>query len=43
MTIASVITDPSFRNGEPVNTGTATSVCAIAELWNQGMAPEELP
>ena len=32
-----------IHNGEPIITGTATPVRAIAELWNQGMAAEEIP
>jgi uncharacterized protein (DUF433 family) len=28
---------------EPILAGTATPVRAIAELWNLGMAPEEIP
>jgi uncharacterized protein (DUF433 family) len=37
-----IVSDPSIRQGEPVLTGTATPVRAIAELWNQGLAPEEI-
>jgi uncharacterized protein (DUF433 family) len=40
---AEIISDPGVRGGEPVIVGTATPVRAIAELWNQGMAPEEIP
>jgi uncharacterized protein (DUF433 family) len=40
---AEIISDPALRHGEPVVAGTATPVRAIAELWNQGMAPEEIP
>jgi len=40
---AEVTSDPRLRRGEPIVAGTATSVRAIAELWNQGMAPEEIP
>ena len=40
---ATVVTDPAIRHGEPVLAGTATPVRAIAELWNQGLAPEEIP
>jgi uncharacterized protein (DUF433 family) len=40
---SAVITDPAVRKGEPILAGTATPVRAIAELWNQGMAPEEIP
>jgi uncharacterized protein (DUF433 family) len=43
-TIDTVIgTDPKLRGGEPIIAGTATTVRAIAELWNMGMAPEEIP
>jgi len=38
-----IITDPNIRHGEPLLANTATPVRAIAELWNQGMAPEEIP
>ncbi len=40
---AAIVTDPTIRHGEPVIEGTATPVRAIAELWNQGMPPEEIP
>ncbi len=40
---AEIITDPRLRHGEPILAGTATTVRAIAELWNQGLAPEEIP
>jgi uncharacterized protein (DUF433 family) len=40
---AEIVSDPAVRQGEPVVAGTATPVRAIAELWNQGMAPEEIP
>lgn len=40
---SAITSDPAVRHGEPVVTGTATPVRAIAELWNQGMAPEEIP
>lgn len=39
----SIVSDPSIRNGEPVLAGTATPVRAIAELWNLGVGPEEIP
>ena len=32
-----------MRHGEPILAGTATPVRAVAELWNQGVAPEEIP
>jgi uncharacterized protein (DUF433 family) len=38
-----IVSDPNLRAGEPVLAGTATPVRAIAELWNQGMSPEEIP
>lgn len=38
-----IVTDPAIRHGEPILAGTATPVRAIVELWNQGMAPEEIP
>jgi uncharacterized protein (DUF433 family) len=38
-----IATDPLLRGGEPIVAGTATPVRAIAELWNMGMAPEEIP
>jgi uncharacterized protein (DUF433 family) len=38
-----IVSDPSLRHGEPILAGTATPVRAVAELWNQGMAPEEIP
>ena len=38
-----IVSDPGIRHGEPILAGTATPVRAIVELWNQGMAPEEVP
>src|SRR5579871_6260767 len=38
-----VVTDPAIRQGEPVLAGTTTPVRAVAELWNLGTAPEEIP
>jgi uncharacterized protein (DUF433 family) len=38
-----VVSDPTLRHGEPVLAGTATPVRAVAELWSQGMPPEEIP
>ena len=38
-----IVSDPALHGGEPVVAGTATTVRAIAELWNQGLAPEEVP
>lgn len=40
---AAIVSDPALRQGEPVLAGTATPVRAVAELWNQGMSPEEVP
>jgi uncharacterized protein (DUF433 family) len=34
--------DARLRAGEPIVAGTATTVRAIAELWNQGIAAEEI-
>jgi uncharacterized protein (DUF433 family) len=38
-----IVSDPGILLGEPTIVGTATSVRAIAELWNQGMPPDEIP
>src|SRR4051794_17483276 len=38
-----IVSDPTLRHGEPILAGTATPVRAVAELWNQGMAPEVIP
>jgi uncharacterized protein (DUF433 family) len=38
-----IVSDPDLRHGEPVLAGTATPVRAVAELWNQGLGPEEIP
>jgi uncharacterized protein (DUF433 family) len=40
---AEILSDPAVHQGEPVVAGTAVTVRAIAELWQQGMAPEEIP
>jgi uncharacterized protein (DUF433 family) len=40
---AEIVSSSSLHNGEPVVEGTATPVRAIAELWNQGLSPEEIP
>ncbi len=40
---AEIVSDPAIRHGEPVLAGTATPVRAVAELWNLGLAPEEVP
>jgi uncharacterized protein (DUF433 family) len=41
--LSAITTNPAIHDGEPILTGTATPVRAIAELWNQGMAAEEIP
>ena len=38
-----IVSDPGIRHGEPILAGTAAPVRAVVELWNQGMAPEEVP
>jgi uncharacterized protein (DUF433 family) len=38
-----IVSDPRLHSGEPVISGTATTVRAIAEMWTLGMAPEEIP
>ena len=38
-----IVSDPSLHQGEPVIAGTATPVRAVAELWDRGVAPEEIP
>ena len=38
-----VVSDSAIHGGEPILVGTATPVRALAELWNQGMAAEEIP
>ena len=40
---AEIVSDPDIRRGEPILAGTATPVRAVAELWNQGLSPEEIP
>ncbi len=40
---AQIISNPAIHRGEPVLAGTSTPVRAIVELWNQGMAAEEIP
>jgi len=37
-----IISDPAVHGGEPIVAGTATPVRAIAELFNQGLAAEEI-
>jgi uncharacterized protein (DUF433 family) len=34
--------DPTLLSGEPVITGTRTSVRAIVELWRRGESPESI-
>ena len=38
-----VVSDPDLHSGEPILVGTSTPVRAIVELWDQGMAPEQIP
>ena len=40
---SAITSNPAIHGGESIPTGTATPVRAIAELWNQGMAAEEIP
>jgi uncharacterized protein (DUF433 family) len=40
---AGIVFDAAIHGGEPIIEGTATTVRAIAELWNQGMSAEEVP
>ena len=40
---AEIVSDPALRHGEPILACTATPVRAVAESWNLGMAPEEVP
>jgi uncharacterized protein (DUF433 family) len=37
-----IVSDSSLHGGEPIIEGTATTVRAVAELWNQGMSAEEV-
>ena len=39
---AEIVSDPAVRQAEPVIAGTTTSVRVVAELWQQGLAPEEI-
>lgn len=39
---ADIVIDPAIHAGEPIIAGTSTPVRAIAELWNQGLAAEEI-
>lgn len=38
-----VVTDDHVLGGEPIVSGTRTSVRAIVELWRQGISPETIP
>jgi uncharacterized protein (DUF433 family) len=38
-----IVTDNRILGGEPIISGTRTSVRAIVELWRQGLAPESIP
>lgn len=38
-----VTREPALLHGEPIITGTKTSVRAIVELWRLGIRPEEIP
>ncbi len=38
-----IVSDSAIHAGEPIVAGTATTVRAIAELWNQGISPDEIP
>ncbi len=40
---SAITVNPAIHGGEPIVSGTATPVRAIVELWNQGMAAEEIP
>lgn len=37
-----IVSDHRILSGEPVIDGTRTSVRAVAELWRQGLRPEEI-
>lgn len=37
-----IIRDPEILSGEPVISGTRTSVRAVIELWRMGQSPEEI-
>ena len=41
--LSEISVNPRIHHGEPIVAGTATPVRAIAELWNHGMAAEEIP
>ena len=38
-----VVTEDGILSGEPIISGTRTSVRAIVELWRMGIAPELIP
>lgn len=38
-----VVTDATILGGEPIISGTRTSVRAIVELYRQGLTPETIP
>lgn len=38
-----IVTDDQILSGEPIIKGTRTPVRAIAEMWRQGILPEEIP
>jgi uncharacterized protein (DUF433 family) len=38
-----VVRDPEILQGEPIITGTRTTVRAIVGLWRLGISPEEIP
>ena len=38
-----IVSNPCIHSGEPIIEATSTPVCAVAELWNQGMPAEEIP
>ncbi len=37
-----IVRDEQILSGEPIITGTRTSVRAIVETWRMGVAPEEI-
>jgi uncharacterized protein (DUF433 family) len=38
-----IVTDDRILTGEPIVKGTRTPVRAIVEMWQLGVAPEEIP
>jgi uncharacterized protein (DUF433 family) len=38
-----IVTNDKILSGEPIIAGTRTPVRAIAEMWRQGIMPEEIP